>query len=407
MDAGGKPGGHGGKGRSNQQAVLREILLSGPVSRSEIAVRVGLTPGTVSRIVRPLIEAGLVRELAERGGEPPSGPGRRIVPLDIDPQGGQVLGLTVGPTIQTVTLADIKNRTIARTDLQLESVEDAEQVVRSLARESRRLIGRHLGGRDRLLGGLLMVAGQVDPVRGDVVDAPYLGWGPFPLRAKLADMLDLPMKVLPVATAIAREEMLFGETRGRDNMLMLVCGMGIGAAVILDGRLIEASNVHSGAIGRMEVVGEDGAVTPLDQIGGGWAILRRLHGEELAFGKTPLPEVARALRDAVERDRSGDPDVAVLMARTGRALGRIAAQFTHFVQVETVRIAGPLAASPRYVAAVGEAVAEGMAPHRPAEVAATAVTGASGGRTASCGLATYDFLLERPFDLARLGGPQA
>ena len=394
------------KGRWNQQAVLREIVLSGPVSRTEIASRIGLTAGTISRITRPLIDAGLVRELLEVQSGSSAGPGRRSVPLDIDPRGGQVLGITVGPTYQVVTLADIKNRIIARTDLGLETVGDPEMAVSRVARESRRLIGRHLAGRGRLFGGLFMVAGHVDPVRGDVLDAPYLGWGPFPLRARLAELLDLPVKVQSVTVAIAREEMLFGETRGQENVLMLVCGLGIGAAVILDGRLVEGGNLPSGDIGRMEVVGEDGAAAPLDNIAGGFGILRRLYGADMAPGHAPLPTVSHALLAAVERDRAGDPDVAVMMARAGLALGRVVAQFAHFVRVETVRIAGPLSRSPRYVSAVSEAVAERMG-QQPAHVAASAVTGMASGRTASSGLAICEFLLERPLDLPRLSARQA
>ena len=405
MAAGREPGGHGGKGRSNQQAVLREILLSGPVSRIEIASRVGLTPGSVSRIARRLIDAGLVRELAGTGSEAASGPGRRIVPLDIDPQGGQVLGINIGLAFQSVTLADIKGSVIARSELQLETVEDPELVVRSVARESRRLVGTHLDGRNRLLGGLLMVAGQVDPVRGDVVDAPYLGWGRFPLRARLTELIDLPIKVRSVTAGVARESMLFGEARGRDNVLILLCGLGIGAAVILDGRLVEGDNPYGGGIGRIEVVGEDGAAAPLDHIAGGLGILQRIHGKELKPGRTPLPEITRALVAAVERDREGDPDIAVLMARAGRVLGRVVVQFGHFVRVETVRIAGPLAVSPRYVSAVGEAVNEGMGQY-PTDVAASGATGMSGSRMVSSGLAICEFLLERPLDLARLRGPQ-
>ena len=393
-------------GRWNQQAVLREIVLSGPVSRTEIAGRIGLSPGTVSRITRPLIEAGLVRELPDVQSASSAGPGRRSVPLDVDPQGGQVLGITIGPTFQVATLADIKNTIIARADLGLETIEDPEMVVSRVARECRHLIGTHLEDRGRLFGGLLMVAGDVDPVRGDVLSAPYLGWGAFPLRARLADLLDLPVKVQSVTSAVAREELLFGETRGRDNVLMLLCGLGIGSAVILDGRLVEGSNLPSGGIGRMEVVDEDGAAAPLDHIAGGSGILRRLHGMELTPGHAPLPRVAHALLAAVENDRAGDPDVAVMMARAGRALGRVVVQFAHFVRVETVRIAGPLARSPRYVSAVNEAVAEGMG-QQPAKVAASAVSGMASGRTASSGLAICEYLLERPLDLSRLGARPA
>lgn len=400
-DAAWERGSRNDAGRTNQQVVLREIVLSGPVSRTEIVDRTGLTAGTISRITRPLIDAGLVQELPGEHDELPSGPGRRCVPLDIDPEGGQVLGINIGPTFQTVTLADIKNRIIAHTDLELEAVEEPELVVRSVARESRRLIDTHLGGRGRLFGGLLTVAGQVDSVRGDVVGAPYLGWGPYPLRARLADLLDLPIKVQSITAAVAREEMLFGETRGRGNVLVLLCGLGIGAAVILDGHLVEGSDVATGGIGRMEAVGEDGTATTLDQLASGLGILRRLHGDAMVSSHTPLSRLARALLEAVESDRTGDPDVAALMDRAGRELGRVVVQFARFVRLDAVRIAGPLSLSPRYVAATGEALAEGTGPD-PAEVVASTDTGTATGYAAGCGMAICEYLLERPLDLSGL-----
>ena len=406
MDGTREYGSRNGTGRGSQQAVLQEIVLSGPVSRTEIASRTGLTAGTISRITRPLIDAGLVRELPEERGDEPYGPGRRCVPLDVDPQGGQVLGINIGPTFQTVTLADLKNRIIANADLQLETIEDPEMVVRRVARESRHLIGTHLDGRSRLLGGLLTIAGRVDPVRGDVLDAPYLGWGPFPLRSRLADLLDLPVKVQSITATVAREEMLFGDTRGRDNVLMLLCGLGIGAAVILDGRLVEGGNLPGGGIGRMEVVGEDGTATTLDQLASGLGVLRRLHGETMAPTHTPLSRLARALLDAVESDRAGDPDVAALMARSGRDLGRVIVQFGRFIRLEAVRIAGPLSLSPRYVAAVGETVAEGMAPYPPEVVSSTA-TDTAGIYAGGCSMAICEYLLERPLDLSILSARAA
>ena len=389
-------------GRRNRRAVLRKIVLSGPVSRTEIAGRVGLTAGAVSRIARPLIDAGLVRELPEEQDDAPVRPGRRFAPLVIDPQGGQVLGIDIGPTFQTVTLADIKNRTIAGTDLELDTIEDPDLVIRRVARESRRLIGAHLDDRSRLLGGLLMITGQVDPVRGDVLGAPHLGWGSFPLRARLADFLALPVKIQSLTATVALAEMLFGETRGRNNVLTLFCGLGIGAAVMLDGRLVEGGSFPTGGIGGMEVTGEDGAVATLDQLVSGLGVLRHLHGDDMTPARAPLSRMGRALREAIKRDRAGDPTVTALMAMAGRELGRVIVQSARFVMPEVVLIAGPLSMSPGYMAAAGEAVAEGMVP-RPVEVVSSAVTGPAGVRSASCAMAICEYLLERPLDLTSLG----
>ena len=232
----------GAPGERNLRAVLREILLSGPIPRIEIASRVGLTASAVSRLAQVLTDAGLVREVEEPREDAPARPGRRASPLEIDPQGGQVLGIGIGPSYQTVTLADIGNNVIAAAELELDTIEDPDLVTRSVARESRRLIGHHLEDRSRLLGGLLMIAASVDPVRGSVVEAPYLGWGAFPLRARLSDLLDLPMKLQSMMDAVARAELLFGVARDRSNVLALLCELGVGAAVIMGGRLIRGGS---------------------------------------------------------------------------------------------------------------------------------------------------------------------
>lgn len=386
----------------NQQSVLREILLTGPVSRSEIAGRIGITASAASRIVRPLIDAGLVRELPHEGDDRPVKPGRRVVPLGIDPEGGQVLGISIGATFQAVTLADLGNNAIAGMELEMETLNDPDRVVRHVVREGRRLIDEHLEERRRLFGGLFAIIAPVDPVRGGVLGGPYLGWDPFPLGPHLAGLLNLPVKVRPMAATIAMAEMLFGKIRGRNNALTLLCGLGIGAAVILNGRAVEGDRFPTGAIGDMELTGEDGTVATLDELGSGFGILRRLHGKEMARERMPLAGLARALLAAVERDRAGDPVVSAVMTGAGRELGRFIVQFARFVAPEAVLIVGPLSRSPSYLSAVRAIIATGMAP-RPPQV----VAGPVRNNSACCAMAIYEYLIERPLDLPALTrGPE-
>ena len=324
------------------------------------------------------------------------------MPLDIDPEGGQVLGIAIGPSFQTAHVADIKNNTVAGMEIELDTIDDPDQVVRRVARESRRLIGAHIDDRSRLLGGFLMITGDVDRARGDVLDAPYLGWGYFPLRARLADLLDLPMTIRSMTATIASAETLFGAARGWNNVLTFLCGLGIGAAVILDGRPVDGGRYPTGGIGDMKVTGEDGTVTTLDQLGTGLGVLRRLHGDHMTPAHTPHSALSHMLREAIERERAGDRAVGALTTRAGRELGHVIVQFSRFVSPEAVVIAGPLSMSPGYVSGVREAVAEGMVP-APAAIIASAITGHASGRSASCAMAIHEYLLERPLNLQSLG----
>ena len=381
----------GGTGTTTSQALLREVLLNGPMTRSEIALRLGLNAGTVSRIARPLIDAGLVLERMERPGERAARPGRRFQPLEIDPHGGFVLGIGIAPVFQTVALADLGRNVIAGSELRIEPIADADLVIRSIVTESRRLIGTHLQDRSRLLGGLLMITAAVDPEPGSIRNAPYLGWGSVPMRARLEELLDVPMQVRMLMPTIARAEMLFGVARGRSNILGMLCGLGIGTAMLLDGREVGDSQFPTGGVGLMTTTGEDGTTATVDDLAGGLGILRRLHGEDP--GPAPLSTINGALDDAIERDRSGDPRVGAQMARAGRELGRLVVQHGHFARPEIVLVSGNLALAPSYMAAIQYAVDEAM--NRPIQVVASRHSDASGGWWASCSMAVYDHLVER------------
>ena len=330
----------------------------------------------------------------ERGGGP-ARPGRSFMPLEIDPEGGQVLGMVVTPSFQAVALADNGNTTIASAEIRLDSIEDPDLVVRHLAREGRRLIGAHLDDRSRLFGGVLAITAVVDPVRGHVVDAPYLGWGSYPLRARLADLLDPPMAVRPMTATIALSEFLFGKARGRNNVLTLACGLGVAAAVILDGRIIQKGRYPFGAIGGTSAIAEDGTAATLDELASGLGVLRHLHGDDMMPGRASLPRMARALREAIETDRAGDdPVVGAEFARAGRELGRTVIQFGRFIVPDLVLIAGSLSRSPRFVSAARETVTEGLAPSSLAVVGDVA-TGSVSLCAASCAMAIHEHLLER------------
>ena len=384
-------------GGVNENAILREILLTGPVARNEIADRLGINQGTVSRIARSLIDARLVREHEQKPGEGPIRPGRRLQPLTVDPRGGQVLGIAVLPTIQIVALSDLGRNVVASAEFSFDPIEDAEEAIRRVGLECRRLIGQHVPDRSRLFGGLLLITADLEPATGNVRQSVYLGWDGFPLRARMSQQVNLPIEVGVATLAVGRAEALFGAARGRRNPLVLLCGAGIGAAALVNGRIAGDTSFPTGGLGRMPVTAEDGEVAVLDEVAGGVGIVRSLHGD--AAADRPLWRVELFLRDAIERDRDGDPQVGARMARAGRELGRQVAQHTHFVRPDVIVMAGGLATAPSYLTSFRQALGENR--QSPMEVVVSRVTDAEGGRWACCSLAVYEFLVERPAGLTR------
>ena len=383
---------------NTQRAVLREIVLRGPLSRTDIASRLDLTAASISRITRELIDARLVRELpAERDDAEVASHGklgRRPISLDIDPRGGQVLGVRVSPSFQTIALADLKNRIIADTDLALDDLDNPESVIRRIADECQRLIATHIRDRSRLLGGFITIPAKVDRERKSVWTAPYLGWHDVPLGSKLASLLDLPIRIESLSTTFVLAETYFGAARGRKDVLALLSGLGLGVGLVLNGRLAGNRNHRTSLVGSMPVIGKDGNTSRLDRIASGFHILRRLHGDRFDFSDMLVDKSkADALRMIIGRDLAGDPAVVAPITDAAHEWGRIAAQLIRLIVPEIVVVAGPLSISPSYVTAVEEAIIEGL-DGAPIDVVSGEVTGSDGGQWATCAMAICEYLFQ-------------
>ena len=387
-----------GTGAHNRTAVLRQIVLHGPLPRTEIADRLGLSGATVSRITGRLIDDGLVRELPD---QPSADVGRRPVPLDLEPRSGYVLGIAIDAMLQTVTLTDLRNRVVGGIELNMPAIDDPDAVIGRVANEGLRLIDTHLPGRDRerLLGGYTMVAGSVDTEAGTVRYSPYLdNWRDVPVRSKLAGVLGIPMGVGGLANSIALAEALFGVARGRRHVLCTTCSIGLGSGLILNGRLVTGHDYNAGVVGVMEVPDERGGVTTLDRVASGRGVLERLHGREVEITGGSMASLGPGLFDAIERDREGDLAVSAVMSEMGWRLGFVTAQAVRFVAPEIFVIAGPLCLSPSYLAAARKALDELLPATLRIEVAASTVTGPVSDTSATCALAICECLLEGNLD---------
>lgn len=107
-----------------------------------------------------------------------------------------------------------------------------------------------------VLGVGLGVAGFVDASQSVVLTASNLGWSDEPIKEKLQQRLSLPVVVENDANAAAWGEYRFGAGRGRDEMIMVTVGTGVGGGLILGGRLQRGAHGVGGEFGHMVIVPE-------------------------------------------------------------------------------------------------------------------------------------------------------
>ena len=178
--------------------------------------------------------------------------------------------------------------------------------------------------------------GPLDSARGIIMSPPNLpGWDNIEIVKYIEEHYNAPAKLQNDANACALAEWKFGAGVGCENMLFLTFGTGLGAGLILNGRLYEGSNGNAGEIGHIRLekegpvgYGKSGSFEGFCS-GGGLAQLGYVKALEcIENGTYPLyfkkgmsknDITAKSIADAAER---GDPVAREVYRISGEYLGR-------------------------------------------------------------------------------------
>lgn len=260
----------------NRSLVLQTLYRSGELSRADLARATGLTRVTISDLVADLIATGLVVELGQRD---EARPGKPATLLGIDRTGHCIIGIDLsGAESFLGALLDLDGRVIERRETPLEDTTGVDALARVVSL-AQRLVA---ASRTPVLGIGVGTPGIVD-LDGVVLTAPNLGWTGIPLRARLAEATGLPVFVANDANAAALAELTFGgpgrpagpgparapveadahsDAPGlgkRGDLMVVTVSQGVGAGLIIDGRLVVGSGSAAGEIGHV-AVGTDGGL---------------------------------------------------------------------------------------------------------------------------------------------------
>ncbi|BAS26256.1 ROK family transcriptional regulator [Limnochorda pilosa] len=243
----------------NRAAVVRLIRQHGPVSRVQLSRLARLSKPTVSAVVTELLQEGLVREI----GPGASAMGRKPILVEFASDSGVVVGVDLGVTKIRCMVADLDGTILRSTHHDLESV-DAEAVLGSLVS----CIGDALqGDHARLRTIVVGVPGVHEPRSGRVRLSPNLPrWGDIAVLSPLERAFQVPVILENDVNLAAIGEWSYGSARGFQNSIYVNLGAGLGAGIILDGRLYRGANGASGEIGF--VLLDDPSTAPLDMAQG-------------------------------------------------------------------------------------------------------------------------------------------
>ncbi len=331
---------HRGTRRANERLVLRTIYEDGPLSRADVARSTSLTRTTVSDLVEGLLDERLVVE----AGTGPSTGGKAPILLRVPGDARQLIGVDVDGERLSGVLIDLRGEVCARETRQLGELDG-----RAALDELESLVLALVAASDRpLLGIGVGTPGLIDSHDGTVRWAVGLDWRNEPLGTRLASVTGLPTVVVNDSQAAAMAEWAFGHHDAGSSMVVIKVGEGIGAGIVLEGRLYAGEDSGAGEIGHTRVnEGESpcrcGGSGCLETVASLRAVLAR--ARSLADERSGWALAGQSVTQAslLEAFRAGDRTARQVVLESAPPLGRVIGAMIGTLGARDIVLVGPMA----------------------------------------------------------------
>jgi predicted NBD/HSP70 family sugar kinase len=241
------------KAFKNEWNALRLIHGKRSISRIELSKQTGLSAASMTAIVQNLIDRGLVVE----SGHNSSAFGRKPVSLSLRDDAGFLVGVDLGSFYTRVVVTDMRGTPVYRQESETAMLDGRDRVLSRTMAMIHRAIDDSGIPKNAFKGIGIGHSGVIDVSKGLVLSFPRPGqmteWKNVPLRELLEREFGLPCLLEDSVRAIATAEKHFGFGKGLDDFIYVDVGMGIGAAIFLDGKLYRGPGGSAGEFGHMTV----------------------------------------------------------------------------------------------------------------------------------------------------------
>ena len=325
----------------NVVLVLDAIRHSGPVSRAEIARRTRLGKSTVTGIVDRLLKEGLVLEV----GTGTSEGGRRPILLDLNPSARFVVAVKLAPSQVTVALCDLKGRLMPDYALSLPTASPSEvpdratrgdTVLRTLVRAINEAVDASGVPWKKVMGIGVALPGVVDVATGTSVSSHFLTWAHLPLKELLEQRFGCAVVVDNDANAMTLAEYRMGAGVGSRCLIGVTVGIGIGAGIVVDGRLFRGAMGGAGEIGHVPMI-PDGPACRCGRQG----CLEALAGDEgIVRIANRLGLDASSREEVVVQAMGGDGRALAALREAADLIGRALATAVNLFNPDVIVVGG-------------------------------------------------------------------
>lgn len=268
-------------GTFNEATIIETIRQAGTISRTEISERTGLTQQSVSRILRSLLDRGMLAEGEQLRSEKV---GKPATPVSLRPQAAHAAGVLVDPERLTSVLAELDGTVIERRSTAIDGSMSSDSLVGAIEQHVRGMVESAGIDPETFLGLGVAAPGPITPT-GDLLELPLSpAWRNTPLQRMLAERLRCGVVVQKDGEAAAIGERWVGRARRSGDFVYLYFGTGIGSGLVLNGDIYRGTSLNAGEFGQLCAI----RIGQLDEAGRP-TLVRECNPT------TALPQIAREL----------------------------------------------------------------------------------------------------------------
>jgi len=343
-----EPGTFGTLRELNRLRVVDALRRAGTASRTDLARMTGISRSTVATLVSDLQARGLIVEQADAP-PAPAGRGRPPVLLRLDAAAGSALGVDFGHRHVRVAVADLSSTVLAERFVELD-VDGAPEAALDAAAELAEDVLADAGvERSRVIGAGMALSAPIDRHKGVVGSTVLPNWAGIQAGEELSRRLEIPVELDNDANLGALAEVSFGAGRGLADVIYVMMASGLGAGLVLGGRLYHGATGIAGELGHVQVrpegavcrCGSRGCLETVASTGALLSLLRPTHGPELTQ------------REMLDLVAAGDLAAKRVVNDAGRAVGRAVADLCNFLNPAAIIVGGELSVA-------GDALLDGV-----------------------------------------------
>lgn len=223
--------------------LLRLIRAAQPITRTEIADRLKIDKSTVTEIVKPLMDRGLLREVALET----AAAGRRPRALSFSSDADYFIGVNLGVRHTQIGVTDLSGDVSHEEDfVTLGNAEKTLAIVRGIIEK---IVADRTDKTLRMIG--VSVPGMVDAERRRLIYAPNLDWRNVSIADDIDQVTGASVVVENDSTAAAMFEarMKVSETGTASNFVLVRSGTGIGVGLVIGGEVYRGTGAGRGVAG--------------------------------------------------------------------------------------------------------------------------------------------------------------